>query len=175
MPERTSVPRVCSTALPPLQFCPLFREAKHDRGSRSTFYSSAPSSEKQDRTAVPGARSTVLHSLQRSKQTVAPSSNAARTAVAGQHQWRTFCRKTTTFIQTIGLTTQLRKLHARTQKKKGGLELSVQTGMLPMDVSLSVLLEVKSCTRKISSILLANRRGSSIKETGHASRRWNRH
>ena len=43
-------------------------------------------------------------------------------------------------------------------EEEGGLELSVQTGMLPMAVSLSVLLEVKSCTRKILPILLANRR-----------------
>ena len=41
-------------------------------------------------------------------------------------------------------------------EEEGGLELSVQTGMLPMAMSLSVLLEVKSCTRKISPILLAN-------------------
>ena len=50
-----------------LQFCPLFREARQDQSPQGTFYSSAPSSEKQDRTTVPRARSTVLPPLQRSK------------------------------------------------------------------------------------------------------------
>ena len=50
-----------------LQFCPLFREARQDHSHQSTFYSSAPSSEKQDRTTVTRAPSTVLSPLQRSK------------------------------------------------------------------------------------------------------------
>ena len=65
-----------------LQFCPLFREDRQDHSPQSMFYSSAPSSEKTDRTTVNRARSTVLPPLQRSKNTaVAPWSNAARTAV----------------------------------------------------------------------------------------------
>ena len=79
MPERTSVPRVCSTVLPPLQFCPL--------------YSSAPSSEKQGRITVPRAWSTVLPHLQRSQTAaLAPWGNVEDLV------------KTTTFIQTTGLT-----------------------------------------------------------------------
>ena len=79
--DRTTVPRTCSTVLPPLQriktgpqspehvlqFCPLFRESRHNHSPRSTFYSSAPSSENQDRTTVPRARSTVLPPHQRIK------------------------------------------------------------------------------------------------------------
>ena len=74
-PDRTTVPSACSTVLPPLrrgptvpqshvlQFYPLFRETRQDRSPM--FYSSAPSSEKPDRTAVPC--STVLPSLQRNQ------------------------------------------------------------------------------------------------------------
>ena len=52
---------------------------------QSMFYSSAPSSEKQDRTTVPRECSTVLPPLQRIKKAaVAPWNNATRTAV-GQH------------------------------------------------------------------------------------------
>ena len=76
-PDRTTVPRACSTLLPPLQrietrsqsvkhvlqFCRLFREARQDHSPM--FYSSASSSEKPDRTTVPC--STVLPPLQRSQ------------------------------------------------------------------------------------------------------------
>ena len=79
--DRTTVPRTRSTVLPPLQrsktgpqspehvlqFCPLCREARQDHSPQNTFYSSAPSSEKQDRTTVPRERSTVLPPLQRIK------------------------------------------------------------------------------------------------------------
>ena len=96
MPDGTTVPRTCSAVLPPLkrrqtgpqspehvlQSCLLFREDRQDHSPQSMFYSSAPSSEKTDRTTVNRARSTVLPPLQRSKNTaVAPWSNAARTAV----------------------------------------------------------------------------------------------
>ena len=50
-----------------LHFCPLFREVRQHHSPQSTFYSSAPSSENQDRTTVPRARSTVLLPLQRIK------------------------------------------------------------------------------------------------------------
>ena len=98
-PDRNTVPRPCSTVLPPLQrsktgpqspqhvlqFCSLVREARQDHSPQSTFYSSAPSSEKQDRTTVPRACSTDMPPLQRSKTAaVAPWSNAARTAVGQQ-------------------------------------------------------------------------------------------
>ena len=58
-PDRTTVPRACTTVLPPLQrsqtgpqspehvlqFCPFFREARQDHSPQSMYYSSAPSSE----------------------------------------------------------------------------------------------------------------------------------
>ena len=81
MPDRTTVPRACSTALPPvqrsqrgpqssehvLQFCPLFREARQGHSPRSMFYSSVPSSEKPDRTSHQSMFYRVLSPLQRTK------------------------------------------------------------------------------------------------------------
>ena len=95
---RTTVLRVCYTVLSPLQrsntrpqcpehglqFCPLFREARQDHSPQSMVYSSAPSSEKQDRTTVPRAWSTVLPPQRSQTAAVVPWGNAARTAV-GQH------------------------------------------------------------------------------------------
>ena len=86
-PDRTTVPRACTTGLPPLQrsktgpqspehvlqVCPLFREARQYYNPQSMFYSSAPSLEKQGRTTFPRACTTGLPPLQRS-ETVLQSS-----------------------------------------------------------------------------------------------------
>ena len=80
-PDRTTVPRACFTALLPLQrnqtgpqspehvlqLCSLFRETRQDHSPQSMFYSSAPSSEKPDRTTVPRACFIALLPLQRNQ------------------------------------------------------------------------------------------------------------
>ena len=79
--DRTTVPRACSTVMPPLQriktgpqspghvlqLCPLFRESRQDHSPQGMFYNYAPSSENQDRTTVPRACPTVMPPLQRIK------------------------------------------------------------------------------------------------------------
>ena len=85
--DRTTVPTACSTVLPPLQrsktgpqssqhvlqLSLLFREARQDHGPHSMFYSSASSSEKQDRTTVPTTCSTVLPSSKKQDRTTVPT------------------------------------------------------------------------------------------------------
>ena len=135
--DRTTVPRARSIVLPPLQiiktrprspehilqFCPLFRESRHDHSPLSTFYSSSPSSENHDRTTVPRARSTVLPPLQRrQKAAMTPWSNAARTAV-GQHGRPSEDH----ILQANHWTDHLMQSHARTQKKRRAWSFSSST------------------------------------------------
>ena len=127
-PDRTTVPRACSTLLPPLQriktrsqsvkhiaqFCPFFREARQAHRPQSRLYTSAPSSENQDRTTVPKTRSTVLSPLQRNqKAAVAAWSNAARTAVV-QHRGPSEDHN----FHPNHRTDRFKQNFARTQKKK---------------------------------------------------------
>ena len=109
--DRTTVPRVRFTVLPPLQrirtgpqspeyvlqFCPLFRESEQDHSPQSTFYSSAPSSENQERAPVPRVRSTVPHPLQTSRNAaVAQCGSTPQEQLCGNTEELV---KTTTFTQ----------------------------------------------------------------------------
>ena len=155
-PDRTTVPRACSTILSLLQrsktgpqsaehvlqfcplfrvasktvlqssehilqFCPLFRKARQDHGPQSMYYSSAASSEKQDSTTILRTCSTVLPLLQRSKTGPQSPEHVLQFCPlfteARRQQWphgttlqeqlwgnTEDLLKTTTFVQTTGLT-----------------------------------------------------------------------
>ena len=100
--DSTTILRTCSTVLPllqrsktgpqspehVLQFCPLFREARQYYNPQSMYYSSAPFSEKPDRTTVTRACPTVLPPLQRSQTDHSPQSMFYSSASSSEKQDR---------------------------------------------------------------------------------------
>ena len=118
-----------------LHFCPLFRESRQDLSPLSTLHSSAPSSEKPDRPTVPRAGYTLLPPLQRIKTGPQSPKHVLQFCPlfreTRRQQWlhgatqqeRLWCNiedllKTTTFIQTTGLTVSSRTLLERRRRRR---------------------------------------------------------